>query len=265
MAETLVTPVKTLSFEQLALARKRTQAVSDFLEKQLTGYLDTLQSLLLPERLLGKLAGSRSELPGLDKGLAEIQEHYKRFVGKPFDLPKDFEVDWLREVGARLDLHHWEYSRDVTTESGKRSIQITSPTRWIMVYGPGFSVSQAVQMFARRQDRRGIDQLRQFVVNALVMQSLIARSSGLTSMLAELRYEVSTQPHPGLNGLPVVVIQSQVPTFLPPEPLIAAATELSGINAFIELMDLEAVRQMPDPFKQRIAQLIPEPASLTNL
>jgi len=258
MAETTASPTKRLSFEQLAVARKSTQAVSDFLEKQLLGYLDTLRSLLLPERLLGKLAGSKFEAPGADKTLAELQENYRRLPAKPFDFPKEFETDWLAEVGAKLDLHRWEYTREIAAESAKRSIQITSPTRWIMVYGPGFSVSQAVQMFARRQDRRGIDQLRQFVVNALVMQSLIARSSGLTSMLAELRYEVSTQPHPGLNGLPVVVIQSQVPTFLPPEPLIAAATELSGINAFIELIDVEAVRQMPDPFKQRIAQLIPE-------
>jgi len=256
MAETLVTPVKTLSFEQLALARKRTQAVSDFLEKQLTGYLDTLQSLLLPERLLGKLAGSRSELPGLDKGLAEIQEHYKRFVGKPFDLPKDFEVDWLHEVGARLDLHHWEYSRDVTTESGKRPIQITSPTRWLLTYGPAYTVSQAVQAFGRRQDRRGLDQLRQFIVNALVMQALLARSTGLATMLADLRYDISTQPHTGLNGLPVTMIQSRVPAFLPPDAIIAAATELSGVPAFNELIDVDAARELPDPLRQRISELI---------
>jgi hypothetical protein len=256
MAETLVTPVKTLSFEQLALTRKRTQAVSDFLEKQLTGYLDTLRSLLLPERLLGKLAESRSELPGLDKGLAEIQENYKRFGGKPFDLPKDFEVDWLREVGARLDLHHWEYSRDVTTESGKRSIQITSPTRWLLTYGPAYTVSQAVQAFGRKQDRRGLDQLRQFIVNALVMQALLARSTGLTTMLADLRYDISTQPHTGLNGLPVTMIQSRIPAFLPPDAIVAAATELSGVSAFNELIDVDAARELPDPLKQRVSELI---------
>jgi hypothetical protein len=256
MAETLAAPVKNLSFEQLALVRKRTQAVAEFLEKRLGGYLDTLQSLLSPERLIGKLAGSRVEGLGLDKGLAEVQENYKRFAGKPFDLPKDFETDWLSEVGARLDLHRWEYSREITTESAKRPILITSPTRWILTYGPGYSVAQAVQAFGRKQDRRGLDQLRQFVVSALVMQTLIARRSGIATLLTDLRYNVSTQPHPGLNGLPVVVIQSQIPTFLPPEPVIAAATELSGVPAFIELIDIDAVREMPDPFKERITRLI---------
>jgi len=256
MADMTSSPIKSLSFEQLAVARKSTQAVSDFLEKQLLGYLDTLRSLLLPERLLGKLAGSKFEVPSADKTLTELQENYRRLPGKPFDFPKELETEWLVEVGAKLDLFRWEYTREIATESGKRAILITSPTRWILAYGPGYSVSQAVQAFARRQDRRGIDQLRQFVVNTFVMQSLIARSSNLTSMLSELRYNVSTQPHPGLNGLPVVVIQSQVPAFLPPESLIAAATELSGVNAFIELIDVEAVRQMPDPFKQRISELI---------
>ena len=257
MAESSASPVKNLSFEQLAVARKRTHAVSEFLEKQLLGYLDTLRTLLLPERLLGKLVGSRVEAPNPDKALSELQENYRQFKGKPFDFPKDFETDWLTEIGARLDLHRWEYTLEIEADSGKRSILITSPTRWILAYGPGLSVAQAIQACSRKQDRRGIDQLRQFIVNAMVIQSLIARSSGLTGLLAEVRYGVSTQPHPGLNGLPVVVIQSQIPTFLPPEPLIAAATELSGIAAFVELIDLDAVGEMPDPFKQRILELIP--------
>jgi hypothetical protein len=127
MAETPISPTKNLSFDQLAATRKSTQAVAGFLEKQLLGYLDTLRSLLLPERLLGK------------------------------------------------------------------------------------TVSQAAQAFASRQDRRGIDQLRQFVVNTLVMQALIARSAGLSSIFAELRYHITTQTHPGLSGLPLVVIQSRLP------------------------------------------------------
>ena len=63
MAETTASPTKKLSFEQLAAARKSTQAVSDILEKQLLGYLDTLRSLLVPERLLGKLADALAALP----------------------------------------------------------------------------------------------------------------------------------------------------------------------------------------------------------
>jgi len=258
MAETFLSPTRNLSFEQLAAARKSTQAVSDFLEKRLLGYLDTIRSLLLPERLLGKLAGSKFDVPGADKALTELQDTYRRLPGKPFDFPKEFETDWLVEIGLKLDLQRWEYSKEISTESGKRMIQITSPTRWILAYGPGYSVSQAIQAFGRRQDRRGIDQLRQFVVNTLVMQALMTRNAGLAAILAELRYNVNTQAHPGLSGLPVVVIQSQISTFLPPESIIAAATELSGIDAFIELIDVEAVRQLSDPFKQRIVQLIPE-------
>ena len=258
MAENPAGPAKDLSFEQLALARKRAQAVSEFLQKNLEGYLDTLRPLLLPERLLGRLAGSRVDAPGLDKGLAELQDSYRRFAGKPFDLPKDLEADWLSEVGARLDLHRWEYTREINTGSGKRSILITSPTRWILTYGPGYSVAQAIQAFPRKQDRRGNDQLRQFVVNNLVMQGLIAHTRGLTTLLGDLRYDVKVQPHAELNGLPVVLVESQIPTFLPSESLIAAATDLSGIAAFMELIDVDAVREMQDPFRQRISELVPD-------
>ncbi|MBV8378501.1 MAG: hypothetical protein JO279_16005 [Verrucomicrobia bacterium] len=89
------------------------------------------------------------------------------------------------------------------------------------------------------------------------MQALIARSSGLSSILSELRYDVTSLTHPGLSSLPLVVLQSHISTFLPPESVIAAATELSGIDAFIELIDVEAMRQISDPFKLRISQLIP--------
>jgi hypothetical protein len=256
MAETAAAPVKSLSFEQLAAARKSTEAVSQFLEKQLRGYLDTLRSLIVPERILGKLAGSRYEVPGVDKVLSDLQEKYRRLSGKPFDFPKELETDWLSEVGAKADLERWEYTQEIATEEGKRPIKITSPTRWILAFGPGYSVAQAIQAFARKQDRRGTDQLRQFVVNELVMQALMARSSGLTTLLSELRYNVSTQFHPALSGLPLVVVQSQIPTFLPPEHVIAAATALSGVPAFIELIDVDAVRELPDPFKEHILQLI---------
>ena len=89
------------------------------------------------------------------------------------------------------------------------------------------------------------------------MQALITRSAGLASIFAELRYHITTQAHPGLSGLPLVVVQSQVTTFVPPESVIAAATELSGVDAFIELVDVEAIHQLSDPFQQRISQLVP--------
>jgi hypothetical protein len=258
MAETIFSsPTKNLSFEQLAAVRKRTHVISDFLEKQLLSYLDTLRSLLLPERILGKLVGSKFDVPGADKTLTELQESYRRLPGKPFDFSKEFETDWLSEVGVKLELQRWEYSREIATESEKRTVAFTSPTRWIVGYGPGLSFAQAIQAFSRKQDRRGNDQLRQFVVNTLVFNSLIARSGGIIALLNDLRYKVQLETHPSLSGLPLAVVQSQVSTFLPPEPVIAAATELSGINAFIELIDLDAIRELRDPFLERIAQLVP--------
>jgi len=257
MADFFASPTKHLSLEELTAARKNTQAIAGFLEKQLHGYLDTLHFLLLPDRILGKLTGSAFAVPGTDKILSELQENYRQLPGKPFDFPKELEVGWLSEVGTRLDLNRWEYRKEIETDSGKTAIVVTSPTRWTLTYGPGYTVSQASQAFANKQDRRGIDQLRQFVVNALIMNVLINKRTGLTAMLGDLRYQTTTIPHSALNGLSVIVIQSQVPTYLPPEPLIAAAIELSGVAAFIELIDVEAIHQLPDPLKQRISQFVP--------
>jgi hypothetical protein len=120
---------------------------------------------------LGKLVSSRFDAPGAEKVLSELQENFGRVPRKPFDFPQEFQRDWLTEVGAKLELHCWDYSREIATESGKRSIIFTCPARWTLVYGPGYSVAQALQTITLKQDRRSIDQLRQFVVNALVMQA----------------------------------------------------------------------------------------------
>src|SRR5260370_2153201 len=106
MAETTASPTKRLSFEQLAAARKSTQAVSDMLEKQLLGYLDTLRSLLVPERLLGNLAGSKFDAPGADKGLTQFQEDYPPLPSDPSDFPTEFETGLPGDTVAKLHSPH---------------------------------------------------------------------------------------------------------------------------------------------------------------
>lgn len=45
---------KTLTFEQLADLRERTEAIAQFLQTQLQTYLETLRPLFAPQRFLGK-------------------------------------------------------------------------------------------------------------------------------------------------------------------------------------------------------------------
>jgi hypothetical protein len=53
-----------------------------------------------------------------------------------------------------------------------------------------------------------------------------------------------------------VTIASCLPTFRPADDLIIAATEFSGVSAFIELIDAEACRGIQDPLKKQVEALL---------
>jgi hypothetical protein len=67
-----------------------------------------------------------------------------------------------------------------------------------------------------------------------------------------LRYRVEIRELPDLGGLPVVVMKVPLETFLPPDHFILEVTQLSGIPAFQEIIDLEAFENMPDPLKESL-------------
>ncbi|MDY6952627.1 MAG: hypothetical protein SWE60_14035, partial [Thermodesulfobacteriota bacterium] len=71
----------------------------------------------------------------------------------------------------------------------------------------------------------------------------------LTHLLEDLRYEIEIRALADLGGLPVVVLKAPLETFLPPNDFILQVTQLSGIPAFQEIVDLEAFQSMPDPLK----------------
>jgi len=59
-----------------------------------------------------------------------------------------------------------------------------------------------------------------------------------------------------LGNLPVVVLKAPVQTFLPPDDFILQVTQLSGIPAFQEIVDLETVENILDSLKETLKNLI---------
>src|SRR5262249_48045017 len=160
---------------------------------------------------------------------------------KPYDLPRDFDTHWLTLTGNSLELHPWEYNHLVQD----RSITMTSPVRWVVNYRTNYPLTQVKNVLAGKETARP-EYLRQFVVNSLVLQIVVARNPGLGQLFSDLRYELKTHTPEDLRGLPVLAITSCLPSFRPADDLIAAAAAFSGVPAFIELADLEAIKSPKD-------------------
>ena len=246
---------KQITLQELPDVRRRTEGLAKLLRDQLEQHLKVFQPLLAPERLLGKAAGSKADAPDSERHISAIKQRYKDLAAAPYNLAAEFETHWLGLVGSRLDLQSWEYIHEVTDRSENKAITMTSTVRWILSYKSDFSVLDAKKSLAGKQ-ARNLENLRQFAMAALVLEQVISSLPGLPKLFSELRYEIKTDYSPELGRLPLVTISSCIPSFRPSDDLILAATGFSGVPAFIELVDVDAVRKVKDPFMQRIEALL---------
>lgn len=247
---------RTLTFPELAEARRATEAISKFLQGQLVNYLETLRPLFEPERLLGKHAGGKSVAAHGDKALAAIEQTYNLLAGKPFDMPREFEAVWLTKIDSTLELYRWEYTHEASSGSGQpKSIAMTHPARWVLSYKSGTTLAQVVRGLTVRSERQP-ELTKQFILNSLVLSGLIARNTGLSGLLGALRFDLRIEEIPGFGKLPLVTITAQLPTFRPADDLILTAVSFSGVPAFIELIGLDTIRNLEDPLKAKIEALL---------
>jgi hypothetical protein len=245
---------KQVTLQELPELRRKTEAVAKLVQDQLTRHTETLRPLFAPERVLGRYAGGKVEDAAVERSYAELQQSYREFTRKPFDLPQTFEAHWLTLVGNRLVLYPWEYQHEAKTDRENKSMTMTAPLQWVLAFTSNYTLSQMRQALAGKEARP--ENVRQFVVNALVLQLIVNKSPGLTSLLADLRYDLKITTSPELKTLPLVTIRSVIPSFCPADDLLLAAAAFSGIAAFIELIDVDGIRQTKDPLSARIDELL---------
>ena len=242
---------KTLTLAELPELRRKTESVARFLRDQIAAHLETLRPLFAPDRILGKYAGGKVEVTGVERTYNELQQSYKAFTHKPYDLPETLDPNWLTLVGNALELHTWDYVYPV---QGK-PITMSSPVRWVVNYRANYNLAQVKTVLDGKETARP-DHLRQFVVNALVLQLVLKRTPGLAQLFQDLRYELKTETVPEFKGLPIVTITSCLTSFRPADDLLSAATAFSGVPAFIELLDLNATASPRDLLKEKLEALL---------
>jgi hypothetical protein len=240
-----------VTLQELPEIRRKTETIARLLHEQLKQHLETLRPVLAPERVFGKNAGGKSDVPGAERALLDLQQAYREYSTKPFDLPVEFDPQWLTLVGSRLELHPWEYLHEAKAGAETKPVTMTSPLRWILSYASNYSVAQARQVLQGKEPRRP-EYLRQFVVNTLVLHAVVSRNAGLARLFSDLRYELKAASASELGRLPLVTLSSCLGSFRPSDDLILAATAFSGVPAFIELVNLEEIRNPRDTLKERV-------------
>ncbi|HVG39771.1 MAG TPA: hypothetical protein VM870_10810, partial [Pyrinomonadaceae bacterium] len=199
------------SIQKLLLLRKITRAVSDLLRAQMKEHLTTLSPLLRPKSVLGDYiqSSTKETARGGEKAFRELQSLYEALApAKPFNLTKDLKLP-IEIVSSTIEMAPMEYVHAAKTERESKPVNIASPLKWVLTYS-GFSLTRLRELLADRNRRS--DDVREFLLHYLVLQTVFNSQPGVTSILEKLHFPVTTGRLPEFGDLPITYISSSIST-----------------------------------------------------
>ena len=245
---------KDLNNQEFMKLRQATEKISAYLGKRLLGHVDILKPLFTPRKLLGTYVKSSTmdEVQGADKAFAALQEAFASVCEKPFSLPKKLQAP-LPPISTQIDAAPFEYSLAVKGDGG-RDVSVMSPVRWIVSYRSECPLSRLRAMLSGKEPKQP-DDMKHALLSHLLPIVYLKQMPALEQLLADLRYQIEIRELADLGNLPVLVLKNPVDTFLPPDDFILQVTQLSGIAAFQEIIDLDALAAIPDSLKEDLSSL----------
>jgi hypothetical protein len=242
---------ESYSTQHLLALRKSTRAVADLLRSQMKDYLSTLAPLFRPRNVLGNYAeGTSYEVSATgEKAFKELQQLYQKIaISKTYELPRDFKTP-LELINSQLEMTPVEYTY---VANGSKSIVVTSPLKWALTYR-GFGPIRLREAFQNTQ--RSTDDLQQFVLHYLMMHSVVTKQPGLCRILETLHFPLSTEYSTEFGDLPLTYVASSISTIRPPDQVLVESSEVSGMDVFEEVVNLEDIAKLREPLKEQLLSL----------
>ena len=239
------------STRRLLELRKSTRAIADLLRTQMREYLSTLAPLFRPRSVLGNYAegGAYEASIAGEKPFKELQELYQTIAtSKLYRLPTEFKTP-LEVINTQLEMTPVEYTYIATSGDESKTVVVTSPLKWALTY-VGFGPGRLREVL--HSSSRTSDDLQQLVLHHLMMHSVVTKQTGLSRILEGLHFPLSSEYSAEFGDLPLTFVTSSISTLRPPDEVLVESTEVSGMNAFEELVQLEDIEKLRDPLKEQL-------------
>jgi hypothetical protein len=245
---------KRLDNKQFLELRQATEKIAAALSKRLSSHLEILRPLFIPRKLLGSYVKSAvmEEVSGEEKAFARLQERYAAVCERPFGLSRKLYPP-LSPISNHLEITPFQYRLNFPG-LGEKQITVISPIQWILSYGSECPLDRLRAMVIGKEARQPQD-MQQALINHLIPGIFLTFHPALGRLLEDLRYQVETRELDDLGGLPAVTVKISLETFLPPDDFILQITQLSGIAAFQEIINPEAIERIPDPLQKSLKDL----------
>jgi hypothetical protein len=243
------------SVQSLLLLRKLTRAVTEAVRVQMIGSLATLTPLLKPTTVLGDyVQGGQKELTRkAEKAFKQLQALYEVVASaKPFNLQRELSPP-LSFAAESLEITPFDYSHPTDAGDGRsRQILVRAPMTWTLTYS-GFGPTRLQELLNTRL--RPADELQRFVLSYLVLHVVLANQPGVAQLLEGLRFPVQTLKLPEFGELPITRIGPPISTTRPSDAVIVESAELTGMDAFEEVLKVEDLSTLKDPLKDRLLEI----------
>lgn len=241
----------TYTTQKLLTLRKLTRTTGEIINGQMKAYVATLTPLFRQRAVFGEYiqASGKETVKGAEHAFKELQSLYESIAtAAPFHLSRELNSP-LMQMTSSLELTPWEYIHTATKDGESRTVTVTCPFKSIVTYS-GYSPRRLRELLTNRNRNDG--ELQQFVLHHLAMHVVVSKQPGLAQILNTLHFPLASGQLPDFGALPITYITSSISTSLPPDGLVIESTELSGKNAFEELINVGDIENLDDPFKARL-------------
>jgi hypothetical protein len=248
------------NIQSLLVLRKLTRAIASDLRGQLVEHLTALTAVLRPETVFGKLiqgGGQKDWVVKSDQAQRELKELYDRIApAAPFNLRTDLTPPF--DIGGlSLEITPVEYTHVAQGESGGRKITVRCPLAWTLSY-KGFAPPAFKQLLGART--RTPADLQRFLLAYLALHLVTKMQPGVMGLLSSLRFPATASTDPELGSLPLTRISVEVATERPSDAVMIESAEVTGMDAFEEVVKVEDIARLRDPLRERLLETVSQHA-----
>jgi hypothetical protein len=118
----------------------------------------------------------------------------------------------------------------------------------------GFPLSRLRELLHAKS--RTNDDLQQFVLSYLAMHIVTSHQPGVAQILAALHFPLSSGKMAEFGDLPITRIQAVVSTSRASDDVIVQSAELSGMDAFEEVVNLKDISNLRDAQQVRLLEIV---------
>ena len=242
------------SIQSLLALRKLTRAITDAVRVQMTEYLKTLTPLLRPTALLGEYAqgGPRESSRKADKAFGDLQALYQTVaIVKPYNLPRELNPP-LSFTTLGLEITPLDYYHVAQSGAETRRIKVRCPLTWVLTY-TDFPPTRLQELLESKA--RSIEELQRFALHYLVLHLAATSDPSLMRVFESLHFPLTTTKSREFGELPITRIGIGIATSRPSDALMIESAELTGMDAFEEVIKVEDIAGLADPFKGRLIEI----------